>query len=358
MIIDKTRARQILGEEAAGATQENVDPAWVQRVNDLGAACQVTSKTYIAALGTGLLAKATDLSVDPLALKVKGGAPGAYSARALAKDVLAAEAPRLRIDLGVTGREPLNNQPFFRYDSISRDMDVRPNSRDALDLLCSCLEEAARIRTSHEARAALRSFLYARRKVAPPPLAPDAPEPQSKAQLLDLIERFVTEDSEGGKRAQAVAAGLLSLWADPSLIESARVNDPDRRIPGDIGIRMAGEHAKWERIFEVRDKPVQPHDLTYLVIKAHSSSVVRAGMLAVAAGQQTIETRDAIELAAEYDVILAVSIGWETFLEQVFFWSSTPASDGPRIAYRQIYQRLREQEVTREALDRWKNWSK
>jgi hypothetical protein len=44
-------------------------------------------------------------------------APGndnAFSARALAENVLVPLSAELGISLGVTGRQPLNNQPYFR----------------------------------------------------------------------------------------------------------------------------------------------------------------------------------------------------------------------------------------------------
>ena len=49
----------------------------------------------------------------------KADVPGAHSGRNLCMRVLAAEAPRLRLDLGVGGREPLNNQPFFGSPSMA-----------------------------------------------------------------------------------------------------------------------------------------------------------------------------------------------------------------------------------------------
>lgn len=117
---------------------------------------ETSNRTFIAAIGTALLARATDLQVDPRALKVKGGAAGSYSARSLAKDVLAPEAMILGVDLGVYGREPLNNQPFFRYDFISPDMDVKPNARPALLAMCEVLERVAAAQSSADAEAGLR----------------------------------------------------------------------------------------------------------------------------------------------------------------------------------------------------------
>ena len=115
----------ILHAEAAASRDQSVSAHWVSLIKSVVDACEGGSRTHIAALGTALLAKATNLQVDVFALKVKGGGEGAYSARSLAKEVLAADAPMLGLDLGVTGREPLNNQPYFRYDRIFPEMDVK-----------------------------------------------------------------------------------------------------------------------------------------------------------------------------------------------------------------------------------------
>lgn len=90
-------------------------------------------------LGTALLAKATDRRVDALSIKA-GRSHRGYSARELAKDVLVPAAMRHGVDLRTTGVEPLNNQPFFRYDRVSREMAVRPHVKPYLDYLHATLE--------------------------------------------------------------------------------------------------------------------------------------------------------------------------------------------------------------------------
>jgi len=87
-------------------------------------------------LGVALLAKSTDVNVDVFSLKVgKEKDPRAYSARTLAQKVLAAEANKIGIDLGATGPEPLNNQPFFGKTRITEDMVVKTTSQAAFDIL-------------------------------------------------------------------------------------------------------------------------------------------------------------------------------------------------------------------------------
>ena len=117
----------------------------LDRGRSIFAACprsrKSASKTHIAFIGTALLARSTDQRTDVHSLHVKAGTPGAYSARSLAKDVLVPASRELRMHLGVTGREPLNNQPYFHNDVVSRRMNVKGNAKVALDLVCDLLDE-------------------------------------------------------------------------------------------------------------------------------------------------------------------------------------------------------------------------
>src|SRR6185436_8909390 len=87
-------------------------------------------------------------------------------------------------------------------------------------------------------------------------------------QFIEKVTQFAGEDSEGGKRAQAIVAGTLDLLAGPENVLTTRVNDPDRHLPGDVGVRMPGSKAVWQRVFEVRDKVVEPADLYHFAKKA------------------------------------------------------------------------------------------
>jgi SacI restriction endonuclease len=113
--IDMKQARRVLEDaivRAQGAGQPSAE--WVARVRQVRSA---PSKTYTPALGTALLARATNDQIDPLALKVTDH-PRSYSARTLAEKILVPTAVEVGIDLVTTSRQPLNNQPFFRYDRI------------------------------------------------------------------------------------------------------------------------------------------------------------------------------------------------------------------------------------------------
>src|ERR1700731_1250117 len=117
MKISKERAEETLREAFESKEQSAAIDRWAAEVERLSAVCEGAAKTHIAFLGTALLAKAVDLGVDAFAVKSvsldKSEQAGAYSARGLAHGVLVPFATEFGIDLGVSGREPLNNQPYF-----------------------------------------------------------------------------------------------------------------------------------------------------------------------------------------------------------------------------------------------------
>lgn len=310
----------------------------------------------IAMLGTALLAKATRLEIDPFSLKVgEDKNDNTYSARALCKEVLAAEAPRLGIDLGVTGREPLNNQPFFGKDRVSRDLNVKGNAKGALAILCDILDAVGNIRAEKEARTALRSFLFVREsKRSLVEIEEGEGDNLSEADFLNLVQDFVCDDSEGGKRAQAVAAGLMDIIYGPERVKAARVNDPSRHAPGDVHIFDSKSQALPERVFEVRDKPVSEEDIVNLIERARTAGVHKVAMLAVAGSQGPIESEQLKRKAENRNVRLGLFVGWYSFIREALFWSCLPhVAIGP--AFRAIAQRLAELEVSEQGRAVWQS---
>ena len=222
IVINRKLARQILLEEGASDSSGAPSPDdWLQRIRAFSDACVDSSKTHIAMLGTALLAKATDLRADAFAVKEGGATAGAYSVRSLGHGVLVPCAPALGINLGVTGREPLNNQPYFRVmRATEKELLplVRGHAQEPVKLLVRMLTLLDAVKTASEARAALRAFIHVRREHQTTyATAPKTPPLITPSQLVGLLERLVGEDSEGGKRAQAGAAGIMDAVAgDPA----------------------------------------------------------------------------------------------------------------------------------------------
>ena len=354
MIINAAQATAVLLEEAERARSEAGDPRWRERLEKLDALCANVARTHIAALGTAMLAKAVNIDVDVYALKRTKGGPRAYVARALAKDVLAAGAPELELDIGVYGREPLNNQPYFREERISRQMPVKANARPALAYLVDLLDLLDRVEDPAKAREVLRTYIVVRREhFRRPGLAPEG-DALTLAELTVRLEQFTSAASEGGKRLQAAVAGLLDAAYGAERVRATRVNDPDRTLPGDIGILAAPGESGWTHVFEVRDKAVSEPDLHHFLHKASPVGVKRIGMLALARQQPELDL-DAIGAAASArGMQLIVRRSWRDLVQEVAFWSSTELSQFGRSAITRIDARLIEFDVRSQTLAEWR----
>lgn len=358
ILIDREQARRILLEEAEAEAQGQAIPgAWVSAIEAFSDACEASSRTHVAMLGTAMLAKATRLDADALAVKEGASTPGAYSARGLGHTVLVPSAPLLGIHLGVTGREPLNNQPYFRVQraTLAELLPlVRSHAQTPVRLLVSLLEQLDQVATEQEARLALRAFIRVRRLRQPYyPQASLAEGQMPPPELLARIERLVASDSEGGKRAQSVVAGLMDAVADPALVEADRINDPDRHFAGDVGVLRPGEGRQWERVFEVRDKVVAAADLLLFARKLVEGQVARGAMVAVAQGQAPLASHEAEGWAADHGVDLVVFVGWRALVEQALFWGSREPMVAAGLAFQHIRQRLIELEASEKAVALW-----
>jgi SacI restriction endonuclease len=358
--IDYKAARRTLLQAAAFVDKGQASRRWQEHLRRLSEICESAPKTHIAFIGTALLARATDQRTDVHSLHVKAGTPGAYSARSLAKDVLVPASRELRVHLGVTGREPLNNQPYFHNDLVSRRMNVKGNAKVALNLVCDLLDELSAMNDRSTLLAALAAFIEVRRGYWTTARDYFAPETTfAFADLLVRIDSFVREDSEGGRRAQAVAAGLMDVVEGEENVKTGRINDPDRNFPGDVAAytRPAqGKERKIIRALEVRDKAISESDLLVFASKAAGFAVARAGILAVAPNQRPLSIVGAQAEAAAEGVNLELFIGWTAFVRQLFFWLRGDAADPVNDAHERIYKRLVELECSSGAQKVWLEW--
>lgn len=211
------------------------------------------SKTLVAGLGTALLARSISDQVDALSIKEKYS-PNSFSIRTLGHTVLvpASQDQAHPFDLGVRKREPLNNQPYFRYDHLS--LVERTRAGASLDLLRERLDEVNSY-TTDQALEALAAFLRQRmgveeaRRAA---LLVAAPGRDDLREIFDAIDHFLTPDARDlPLRYQAVAGGLARLAGQP--VSTQGLYDPSRHAPGDVHVPDAVS-PYWAA--EARTKPV------------------------------------------------------------------------------------------------------
>ena len=368
--INKAEANRILEAEAVkaqelafpdsvmeGPTPDAPPTDWEHLIEEFSQACVNSSQTHIAFLGTALLAKSTDVRADAFAVKAKAGTPGAYSARSLGHGVLVPSARLLGFSIGPTGREPLCNMPYFNLQRATLDEllpVVRSNSRDAVQLLCRILEQVDQCRSEKEARRALSAYIKVRRRYLPTyPTAPTDLQSISESEFHALVVSITKDGSEGGRRAQAIAAGLLDLFAGEDRVVSGRINDPDRHLPGDVGVKSLLDAKEWERVLEVRAKPISNADLISFAQKCAENGVWKAAILAASTQQENLDATDALSWASSNGVALTVFVGWPEFINQVLFWSGHSNGSSLNLAIAHIRRRLIEIEVSAQTVEEW-----
>jgi hypothetical protein len=347
---------RVLRTEAAGATAGPVDAEWTTKVEELSRLCEEgVSKTHIAFLGTTMLAKSVARGVDLFAIKPEH-APNnenAFSARSLCHGVIVPLAAELGINLGVTGREPLNNQPYFRMTRLDDGTPVHQGSRRAFDYMVALVRELQELPSEAGARQALRAFIAVRRRYLPRYALQEGEVALSPEQLVTAIKSLVRENSEGGRRAQAVVAGLFDVFATPGRVESGRINDPSRKYPGDVCVRAVDEPTRWEKAIEVRDKPMTAADVQIFGAKCVAMAVREAAVVMVAERQPPLDARSLVAWADEMGIGLTLFQGWDRFVDQALFWSGEPKPVAAGRAVNFIHKRLIAVEASPAALEAW-----
>jgi hypothetical protein len=129
------------------------------------------------------------------------------------------------------------------------------------------------------------------------------------------------------------------------------VNDPSRSVPADVNVRRLD--GGWERVFEVRDKPVSREDLYLLVKKCQDAQVPDAVMVAIAPSPEISLLDEARRWAAQRGVGLTLFSDWSSLVEQTLHWASAPALEGASALPGRIEQRLIEVEASEEAVRIW-----
>lgn len=353
MSTDPRYAAKLLAEEAGRAEQDDFDAGWAEQIERLSVACERVARIYIAFLGTAILAKALDLSTDAFAIKAKSDQPGAYSARSLYHNVLVPSAVRLGISLGATGREPLNNMPFFRMQRIDDGTAIHPSARRAFGMLIDLATRLQSLTSEDEAKAALRAFIHVRRRHQPIHAPFSGGGLNSAETLAEALQRFVEANSEGGRRAQAAVAGLLDVAYGADRVETGRVNDPSRHYPGDVCVRLSSGAPGFEKAFEVRDKPVREHEVKIFALKCLTFGVRESAVVAVSSRQPLLPVSEVEAWAVRHSVAITIFTGWRILTREALFWASLPGPDAAALACRTIHARLIELEASAEAVEMW-----
>lgn len=305
------------------------------------------AKTWTPALATLLLAKASDERVDTLSIKAEAEVPNAYSIRGLGHKIIVPAALEHNFSIRNTGREPLNNQPFFRYDRIDKIDRVR-NSDDLNYFLD--IAKSANALSSDEAKLALAAFL----KIA---LDINARAQRVKVKTDGLtpvgarvaVEDFLRYDAaDRPQRLQAFAAACLDLLFEE--VKTRRINDPSRDLPGDV---HAFKGRNVVLAMEVRGKAVAQADLSSFAHNCADASLHRAVMFVDAPRQQPLETRNVARETGLEEVQVEVFECAADLLFSTLLWAHQPQEKAIEAFSKGLLARLREIEVSLPTLEEW-----
>ncbi|MFT4188051.1 MAG: restriction endonuclease, SacI family [Aeromicrobium sp.] len=343
--IDYVVAEQVLLEALAVAQAGFPLPVeWVSHARTVFA---LEHKTWTPAFATLLLAKATDERVDALSIKAEVGNPNAYSLRGLGHKVVVPAALEHDFSIRNTGREPLNNQPFFRYDRIDKIDRVR--HADDFNHFLDIAKRADKL-SSDEAKLALASFL----KVA---LEVNAKAQKIKVEAGGLtsvgarvaVADFLRYDADDRpQRLQAFAAACLDLLFDE--VKTRRINDPSRDVPGDV---HAFNDSKVVLAVEVRGKAVSRIDLSSFARSCAEAGLQRAVMFVDAPQQPALDMRSIAREAGLEDIQVETFESASDLLFSTSLWSRLPLNKAIQMFSQGLLARLREIEVAVPTLEEW-----
>jgi SacI restriction endonuclease len=345
--LDLRRARRQLQTAVEIAESDLPLPEeWERRTKLIS---QAPARTYMPMLGTALLARATSEWVDTLALKETSG-PNAYSARGLSHEVLVPASVEHGFSIRTTGREPLNNQPFFRYNRVDEVERVR--FPEAHRYLVECLRRVNDL-SSDDAVSALAAFIR---------VGFDRALSETRATLEDVAlgllantsaaETLLTEDAEGGKRAQAVTAAAFDVVYGPDRVRSLLVNDPSRHFPGDVQVLDPVGRAIVSA--EVRAKPVPRTEVEQFARALAEARITRGIVVALAANQPALPVAELVEqLARQRGVLLTIITSLDDLLFTAFAWSPKPLPEVLAEFPRRVSERLGGIDADATTIRRW-----
>lgn len=319
-----------------------VGAAWFPAIVELGRLCPPRkSATCIAAFGTAVLAKSVNPQVDVFALLDRGTSPSSYSARSLADNVWARLRGELEIDLGANGPWPLNNTPFIGKSSIKDIAGV--TNKQGWTHFMGLLGRLDAVATVGDAREILAAFIAARRRSVLTKVVLDAAAGQRLMleELAIILQHWVAEESEGGCRAQAAAAGIIdTVFGGDSVVSMGKINDPDRRAPMDVAV--ADGEGRYVLAYEVKDKAVGEHAVRSSVEKARTNfPIENVVVLAVGSKQAPLADEDMERWARERGVNLSIVYSWSALIAAAAVFG-TPTGNHPAAVCGRVMVRAEE----------------
>ncbi|MEW6581291.1 MAG: restriction endonuclease, SacI family [Actinomycetota bacterium] len=321
---------------------------WINRAVQLG---ESPSVAFIAAVGSVLLAKATNPAVDAFVIQAQEGSAGAFNLRAAAT-ALGSKKRVLGYDIGSSSdRDPINHGTLVgskRWD-VALDR-IREDHKPFFQLILTWLADVNRM-TQDDATKALAAYLRVRRGVASIAVAEQIPVAFTNApalsDLVSVLDGFVRADPEGGARGMALVAAAYRAAGFSAVLPSR--NDP-RRI--DVRITRGGSMAIGAEVKQIVTGEVTADTLAR---DAADTKVNRALLAVLPPGVLVDFDRTAVIRRAEKDhhVVLRVAQGARELLHEALT-AGDVGVDGFCAALPRLFaEALRDIRASEQAIETW-----
>lgn len=284
---------------------------WLQRAERLA---ESPSVAFIAAVGSILLAKATDPRIDAFVIQEREGSAGAFSLRGPAK-VLGLKRHAYGYDIGSSSdRDPINHGTLIgstRWDvALQR---ITAAHKPFFQVILQWLPDINGL-DEQQALEALAAYIRVRQAVAPGAALAQLPATLASvpalADLVDVLEGFVSAEAEGGARGMALAAAAFrgaGLEAGlPSRHDPRRIDIPIKRN-GDLVIACeVKQEETTEAVAETLARDAASHGAQRALL-----AVLRPGIL-VSFNEHAVVRR----VEHDHSVVLRVTDGVRQLLHE------------------------------------------
>jgi hypothetical protein len=329
-------------------SKQKLPATWIKRAEQLS---ESPSVAFIAAVGSVLLAKATDPKVDALVIQAREGSAGAFNLRAAAT-ALGGKKRAFGYDIGSSSdRDPINHGTLVgstRWD-VALDR-IRDDHKPFFQLILTWLVDVNKM-SQKQALEALAAYIRVRRGVAPgaavqqiPAAMPNVP---SLSDLVKVLDGFLGANAEGGASGMALVAAAYRATGFEAVLPSR--NDP-RRI--DIPIKRGGIGVVGAEVKQVDTKESTADTLA----KDAADAKLRRALLAVLKPGALIDfDRTAVIKRAEetHGVVLRVTQGSRELLHEAVSSGDVALEDFCAKLPRLFAEALRDIRTSEQAIGTW-----
>ncbi|WOE74570.1 restriction endonuclease, SacI family [Alterisphingorhabdus coralli] len=241
--------------------------------NDIDTVFNANTGSYGKAAIVQTLGKASDLSLDALAVQKGGEDETAWDARTFARGTFVEWNEEANRPFAHSS-DPYVSNPLRirRFDSNARS---KARDKAGFDALVNILEEVNQAETSEGAYDYVFEVLLGlRRYLADKSVEYPLPKRASLKNVLEATDGYLAERS-GGARLQAIVAALFSCLSEAGLkisdVTTAHINSPDAGASRGGDVEFRGFDGGFT--IEVKDRPLSRDDFLASIEKARIAEI-------------------------------------------------------------------------------------